>query len=326
MTQMVDEYKIFLEANSVQIPCFIGKLISNMAVIRRSNGDVYHYSIGGIVTLAEMKEHFKRVYKVLLSIDFVSEIPALAGRFRNNEVLNDIVSKLFTRLMDSSSFAALGDIIIEQFNFVSKSSSNITSISANQLFDWVVTTFQDSRIYGMRNYRKGVDPNSVIFRSDIEFNQLFCFMSILFVSSVHVRREAGTQILTHESMNDDVVNIDTESNSSNIVFLSYVLSYLNESRSTDRPTFVGKRSPIRKETGLSGIIKNGATPLSSGLSGNGTAPSGGRGYSSIRTSIPKTISLNLITKKGVNLVINFSSVKELNDFIDSRPSLVGKLE
>jgi len=179
----------------------------------------------------------------------------------------------------------------------------------------------------MRNYRKGVEPNVMIFKSDLEFNQLYCFISILCVSHVCVHRELGDQILTHESMSDDTFGIDLISNSAHIMYLSYVVSILNESRSSDLSTSVVTRNSINKTFNKKKTNKflNTNSVMQSANS-EGAQPSGGRGYSSSSAVNHSDISVKLVTSKGHTLVINFRSVKDLNDFLDSRPSLVGKLE
>jgi len=99
---MVNSYQIFLESSSIHIPTFVAKLISNLSLIKRSSGDVYHYSVNGITTLTELKEHFTRILKILLSIDFINEIPVLSGRYRSNDICKDLVSKIFSRLIDAT--------------------------------------------------------------------------------------------------------------------------------------------------------------------------------------------------------------------------------
>lgn len=168
----------------------------------------------------------------------------------------------------------------------------------------------------MRNYRLGPDSDSVIFKSDIEFNQLFCFISILFVDSVHVQRASGYQMLTVEGMSDDTFKIDTTSNSASIMYLSYVLTTLNETRSSDQAVSVSK-SLIKNNVFKRGTKATPPLSQSKGVLGKSALPYGERSYSSSSTTSNMDARLTLYTKRGDPLIIEFRTLDLLKEYVKS---------
>lgn len=322
-TQVVGYFKYFLQHSAMQIPTFVGKIISNLCLIKRSNGDSYHYAIENCNSFEDFIKMFRNVLTTLTSIDYISVLPSLGGRFRSNEPLYNTLTILFNRLIGASSFLEIGEIIIGEFNFLSKTNTSIDSMSADCLFGWVITSSQDSRNYGYRNYRKGTSVNTVIFKSGIEINSIFCFLSILFVDYVCISRDTEVQILTVESMSDDVFCIDTSSNASKIVYLSQIVSFFNKPSSSRPLTSVGRKFTKNKASSVNSINKNPVLS-SSVLNSEGAAPKGERGYSSIGTNSHLDYSCSFTSHNGVIVNVNFSTLKALNQFIDSRFSFVGK--
>jgi hypothetical protein len=87
---------------------------------------------------------------------------------------------------------------------------DIPSVEACKLYEWVFIVNQDSRVYGFRNYRSTMD-NLLIFKTDIIFNIVFAFISVLFIAEVYVLVNNEPRPVKEAGMFEDIIDFDTTS-------------------------------------------------------------------------------------------------------------------
>jgi len=95
-----------------------------LAIIRRTNGDVFRYSlvtknddcIKSVEGIDDFKKHCIEIKKVVESIDFVHEFPTLGSRFRDNKILLDKINFFFSSIENSSSIDEVTILFISTLN------------------------------------------------------------------------------------------------------------------------------------------------------------------------------------------------------------------
>jgi len=78
------------------------------------------------------------------------------------------------------------------------------------LYEWIFVVNQDARNYGFRYFRS-TENNLLIFKSEIIFNKVFAFISILFIKDVTVYYDNTQQVVDGPGMFEDIIDFDTSS-------------------------------------------------------------------------------------------------------------------
>jgi hypothetical protein len=121
----------------------------------------------------------------------------------------------------------------------------------------------------------------LVFQSDITFNIIYAYISIIFVSNVTSYVNNELKELTVGGMFEDTITYDCDIESVIISYLSFVLVELNKSSSSGDKSFSTSYSNSSNNIKKSNNFNKSSNSLS--LS-NGTKPSGNRSYSSLGTS------------------------------------------
>jgi hypothetical protein len=328
----VERFHAKLQNCNIYIPTFVIKLVSFLSLIRRSNGDEYHFyqevefmDDDGNTTkvFVDSFEYFKiyseQMRSLMLNFDWVNTFHQLGSRFKSNSDLFQKINNFFDVIKNSSDFDEVLLHFIEFLNQISKCSKEINSSPANLLFEWVILQKQDSRSYGPRNYR--IINNEMYFHNALDVNILFALISAVFINSVHSLTGTGTFVsLMTGGIHDNRVCFDVVSPRIFETYFSYILKHLNtdnsNSSSSSNNNNKRKRFLNKKNKNYETSVSN-TSVLNSDLINknkiNSEPPSGARGYSSNKTEKYKIT----FQKNNIDYTLYFPSLDEMKFFFVS---------
>ena len=105
-----------LEHDETDIPAFIAKLISMLALLRRSNGDIFGCCSPAFQDFPEFLEYCRDTQNFLKSLDLVSMFPSLGSRFYKNDVLYVKIDEFFDKIFNCSDISEVTRLFILQLN------------------------------------------------------------------------------------------------------------------------------------------------------------------------------------------------------------------
>jgi len=156
----------------------------------------------------------------------------------------------------------------------------------------------------------------LIFVSDITFNKVFAFISILFIKDVSVCYNGRQEVVVGPGLFEDIIDFDTSSSTIYQSYLSTILTFFNNipsSSDNGSSATIGDTTKSKAKVGTS----QSSTSLFSKPGESGFASSK-RSYTSIsgaKNIVRGRYVLELSVKNSKNVFIHFESLEDLNDFL-----------
>lgn len=307
-------FKRTLEHNQVNIPEFVAKLIGQLSLIRRNNGDLFLSDFSEFSDHSSFLIYCRDVQSVILEIDFITSIPILKSRFKTNDEIHTMINTFFSNIYKTNNIDEVIVFFITELNWIVKGAHrDIASLPASKIYEYTFVMNQDNRIYGFRNYRTSMD-NLLIFSSSTVFNNIHAFISVIFFDSVYVKVDGITTKVDSIGMFDSVVDFDINSDSIIHSYISSILCYYNSSSPTGQDNTLSKPpyNKIKNKGDSKNVIKNNESSAS-------TLPTGKRSYSSYsRGKNDLNMPYNIeFYSNGKILKAGFTSSKAMLNFINS---------
>lgn len=312
-TTFVETFNRSLEHNQTEIPMFVAKIISHLALLRRSNGDRFD-CYGPFTSFSDFIEYCEKTEAFLISLDIINLFPTIGSRFKDNTIPHEKIKNFFRRIYLLESFPEVTQFLINELNWICRANPrNISFVKASKLYEWIFVVNQDSRPYGFRYYRSSVE-NLLIFKSEIIFNKIFAFLSIIFIEDVFVVMNGKHQLVREAGMFEDIIDFDTSSSTIYQTYLSSIFSFFNSSSSSDNSSSTTNKKPIiDKKNKLDNVNNKFLKKV-----GENGFPSGSRSYSSSPIGVIKSENLYVLqlpVKNRKRVKVYFDSLSSLNDFI-----------
>jgi len=134
-TTFVETFNRSLEHNQTEIPIFIAKIISHLALLRRSNGDRFD-CYGPFTCFDSFIKYCNKTEEFLLSLDIIHLFPTIGSRFKDNSVPHAKIKNFFQRIYELDSLPEVTQFLINELNWICRSNPrNIPSIEASKLYE-----------------------------------------------------------------------------------------------------------------------------------------------------------------------------------------------
>jgi len=111
----VETFHRSLDHNQVEIPMFAAKLISHLALLKRSNGDRFD-CMGPFSNFDEFIDYCKKTEEFLLSLDIINLFPTIGSRFRDNKIPHSKISNFFSKIYNLDNFSDVTQVFINELN------------------------------------------------------------------------------------------------------------------------------------------------------------------------------------------------------------------
>jgi len=103
------------------VPSFASKLINSISLLRRSNGDIFIFSIRrDILTHSDLVNYVKSIYDELNKDEDFSWLNFHAGEIAKRQRIKDTINSVLLALINSSSLTDFCNILIDTLNLLLK--------------------------------------------------------------------------------------------------------------------------------------------------------------------------------------------------------------
>ena len=112
----VHSFQRSLEHDETNIPAFLAKLISMLALLRRSNGDVFGCCSAAFNDFASFIEYCRATHAFLKTLDLVTMFPSLGSRYYENAKLYSKIDDFFNKIYLCGDLTEVIRLFILQLN------------------------------------------------------------------------------------------------------------------------------------------------------------------------------------------------------------------